>query len=331
MLGSMEMKKIITLFFITTLLTGCGGKSTKDWKGGVKSVEMTSKVVFRYNDSLFDDRGTGRYTYPIPLEEKEGIFDLKSFVVRDLGNILEFTVEFRRPIDREDMNGKSYQNGWAYQLVDIYIDKDHRPASGNTFALPGRNIEFNEDEAWDKVVVISPDSEKLVKNYITTNSDMLTLYNARNDIVPAHNVFAKTYSLVARVRKSDIGDPQSHWGYQVCVMGFNQDNEKRNGLFNMEVKSFASEIDFGGGTNYDGSPNIIDILSPDKKSQYSVMSQFRSSPYERENLVAILPMVYGKSKQKVPKFRQNSMVQPNYKQKAPIDRRYMEPLEGRRR
>ncbi|PCJ16952.1 MAG: hypothetical protein COB02_14900 [Candidatus Cloacimonadota bacterium] len=326
-----DLKKILTLVFITLFCVGCGGKSSKSWEGGVKPIELTKKIVFRYNDSLFDDRGAGRYTYPIPLEEKEGIFDLKSFVVRDLGNIIEFIIEFRRPIDQEDFNGRSYQNGWAYQLVDIYIDKDHRPVSGNTFSLPGRNIEFNEDEAWEKVVVVSPDSEKLIKNYITTNSDMRYLYEARNDIIPAHNVFSKTYSLVARVKKSDIGDPQSHWGYQVCVMGFNQENEKRNGLFNSEVRSFASETSFGGGTDYDGNPNIIDILSPDKKSQYGVMSQFRSNPYAKENLVAIIPMVYGKSKQNIPKFRQNSMVQPNNKQNNPIDRRYMEPLEGRRR
>lgn len=326
-----SIKLLGALVALSFFCLGCGGKSTKAWEGGVKSVEKTSKVVFRYNDSLFDDRGTGRYTYPILLEEKEGIFDLKSFVVRDLGNILEFVVEFRRPIDPEDINGKSYQNGWAYQLVDIYIDKDHKSVSGNTFALPGRNIEFNDDEAWDKVIVISPDSEKLVKNYITTNSDMRYLFDARNDIIPAHNVFSKTYTLVARVRKSEIGDPKPDWGYQICVMGFDQDNEKRNGLFNMEVKSFANETRFGGGTDYDGSPNVIDILSPDKKSQYSVMSQFKSNPYTKENLVAIIPMVYGKSKQNIPKFRQNSMVQPNKGQNAPIDRRYMEPLEGRRR
>jgi len=287
---------------------------------------QASTGVFAYRDSLYDDRGAGSYIYPVSLQNRSGLFDLRDFQVRDLGRMLEISLSFRAPIFQDDLNaflgmddfssqaesgsltqgdlntilsvkeqeGKPLPSNFFHQMIDIYIDMDHRPDSGNTFALPGRNIEFNPGEGWEKVVVIHPGSKRLIDTVATERSEWHELYKARSDILVPRDLKVRQYQIIVRVPKRDFPDtPVDQWGYQVCVMGYDPSNLARNGLFNREVRAFATDGHFGGGSDYEGNPNIIDILSPDKDSQFAVLSRFRSGPYSGEHILAILPMIYG--------------------------------------
>jgi carbohydrate-binding DOMON domain-containing protein len=323
------MKHFLLLVLIPVILlqTGCSGKTDEKRDGGFVS-RTPQHMVFSYRDSLFDDRGTGRYIYPVPLQsQKDGIFDLKAFNVRDKGDMYEFEMEFRRPIDRETVDGSSSANGWAYQLIDIYVDQDGIDGSGLTKSLPGRNVEFNSKEAWDKVIVVTPGNSAAIEKTLTENSEYRELHRFRKNILVPSHVYLKNYSIFARIPKARLGGNPQSWGFQVCVMGYDKYNVKRNGLFNMEVVTFATEEKFGGGTDYDGNTNVIDILSPDKNSQYKVLSSFVSSPYASENLPAIVPMIYRIDKQNVPKNRQKSMSRSKQSQYNTIEERYQAPVK----
>ena len=46
--------------------------------------------------------------------------------------------------------------GFATQMVFIFIDKDGEAGKGHTKSLPGLNVEFAPDSAWEKVIILSP-------------------------------------------------------------------------------------------------------------------------------------------------------------------------------
>ncbi|MBT3786238.1 hypothetical protein HOF92_14785 [bacterium] len=298
----MIIRFFILLFALLLLGFGCTQKKDSLHEFGVaQSLIGTDKVVFSYRDSRYDDRGTGKYVYPLSLRQRDGIFDLTHFQVRHLGKLIELSVGFRAPIEQEDLEliaqddaqGKTNQSGWFFQYLDIYVDTNRKEGSGNTFSLPGRNIEFNRDEGWEKVIVLSPGPQREVRGYLSAQSEKDWLYKVRNDVLVPNNVWVRQYQLTARIAFSEFESPDpANWGYQVCVMGYNSANLTRNGMLNSEVVSHATETEFGGGSNHYGNPNIIDVLSPNKKSQYMVLSTHRSGPYAGDHILAILPMVY---------------------------------------
>lgn len=312
---------IVTIATFTFGLFGCSSKKQEP-------SPSFSQPLFYFNDSLYDDRGSGKYTYPVPLQEKDGIFDMKSLIVRDLGISLEFEIVFLRPIDREGLDGQRYKKGWVYQLVDIYIDTDGIPGSGHQFALPGREVEFKKEEAWDRVIVLTPGSSRELEDYLSTLSEQKELYTARDDVIIPDSTFVKTFSLIARVPKSRIGPIVDRPGFQVCVMGYSPDNIGLEGMLNTEVLRFSTQDSFGGGTQAAGESNVIDVLSPDRNSQYQVLSAYRSGSYKAENVHPILPLIYPKSKQKVDKFRIKGTNRNETTTKTTIEDRYMSAPQG---
>ncbi len=315
--------------FFMLIFCGCSPRRQEPRVQGVALDRMRgSEGVFAYRDSFYDDRGSGRYIYPVALQDRNGLFDLREFQIRDLGRMLEIRISFRALILRQDLSaslslddfssqaesgsltqgdlnkiltvkereGRSLPADFFHQMIDIYIDTDHLPDSGRTFALPGRNIEFNANEGWEKVIVIHPGSRRLIDAVATERSEWHELYKARSDILVPSDIKLRQYQIIARVPRRDFpATPVQQWGFQVCVMGYEPSNLARNGLFNREVTAFATDTTFGGGSDYEGNPNVIDILSPDKDSQFAVLSRFRSGPYAGEHVLAILPMIYGTS------------------------------------
>jgi len=315
------LKRALLLFTTLLLFTGCSSKRQQPSPDFVKP-------LFILNDSLYDDRGPGTYTYPVALQDRDGIFDLKTLVVRDVGSSLEFEVVFLRPIHREGVQEERYQKGWVHQLIDIYLDLDRIPGSGYQFSLPGRDVEFKREEAWDRMILLTPGPSRDVEDYLTGLSENKALYEARTHIIVPDNVFVKTFSIIARVPKSRLGPMVEQPGIQVCVMGFSPDNLSLEGMQNAEVLRFPTQDSFGGGTEAHGESNLIDILSPDRDSQYQVLSAYRSSPYKPENLHPILPLIYPKSKQKAEKFRRKSTNRNETTTKPLIEDRYMSAPQG---
>ena len=46
--------------------------------------------------------------------------------------------------------------GFATQMVFIFIDTDGKEGSGHTEGVPGLNVQFAPGDAWDKLIILSP-------------------------------------------------------------------------------------------------------------------------------------------------------------------------------
>src|SRR5438105_1687485 len=93
------------------------------------------------SDPTGDDNGPGSYTYPTNAAYTKGSFDLKKLEVIDRGETVEFVVHVNADI-ADPWNSKSWPgggNGWSLQFVQVYIDQDNKPRSGQAYALPGIN------------------------------------------------------------------------------------------------------------------------------------------------------------------------------------------------
>jgi hypothetical protein len=116
-----------------------------------------------------DDVGDGSITYPRSSAFAPGDLDLRMLRVFAEGKDLRFEATLRNPIRNpasvhapgmgsEDLSVFARRGFYAFNL-DIYIDTDRVPGSGNTFTLPGRHAQIDPAHAWEKVVVLTPRPE----------------------------------------------------------------------------------------------------------------------------------------------------------------------------
>ncbi len=56
--------------------------------------------------------------------------------------------------------------GFAVQMVFIFIDTDHKEGSGFTKGIPGTNVMFAPADAWDRCIILSPQSAARVKQEV---------------------------------------------------------------------------------------------------------------------------------------------------------------------
>jgi carbohydrate-binding DOMON domain-containing protein len=241
-------------------------------------------------DPKGDDKGPGRYEYPTSFQGRFGFLDITRFRALDADRFVEFEVEFRRPVARVD--GTTEAKNYWLQLVDIYVDQDGRPGSGHTWALPGRNLVFDGSSGWEKVVLVTPGHSRALLQLVRDRSSEQELQQNRHDVIVPERVYPQAYSLKIMVPKADLGgEPQPHWGYQVLALGYNPRNLAYRQLQNMQVQRFADEEHFGGGTDYQGDPNVIDLLAPSKEVQYRWLSDYSSHQHREASRLAVVPMV----------------------------------------
>jgi hypothetical protein len=69
-----------------------------------------------------------------------------------------FGAPLKRPpeVRRSDAIRIELENEIYVQNVDIYVDQDPSPRNGVTEAVPGRNVVFAPEAAWEKVVILAP-------------------------------------------------------------------------------------------------------------------------------------------------------------------------------
>jgi len=275
----------------------------KKW---VVKQKLKKNIYFQIKDLKDDDKGPGYYTYPLARCFEQGIFDITKFTVENHGKNVWFRVEFREPII-PSWQGQSGDNGWLFQLIDIYIDKDQKPNSGFTWTLPGRHINFAKDSAWDVMVLLSPIRREKMIDYIKNKTErMEVVNNAKKILIPT---FYKVYprEIIGIVPKKELGEPKPSWGYQVFSLGFNyqpltNQEDRPDRFHNLEVYSFANEYYFGGGTDWNGDPNVIDILTPPGISQYKLLRNYESHTNPRLDVYPVISHIYRMIKPKPKKL-----------------------------
>jgi len=243
-------------------------------------------------DPSGDDDGPGTYTYPTDAVYKPGSFDLTELKIVPKGDTVELHVSVKAriedPWDSQAWGG----NGFSVQMAAIHIDTDHVKGSGVRDGLPGFNVRFAEDEAWDRVVIISPQGPTRLNSEIGMKASQWS-----DQIVVPKITRASGKTLIAVVETRQLGSPpQPGWGYQV-LMQSNEGFPAKTDLLTRKVNEFEGQHRFGGGTDFDNDPHVIDLLVPPGgdpvKKQHELLSKYAKAATEPKPAdLAVVPMVY---------------------------------------
>ncbi|MEM9103132.1 MAG: glucodextranase DOMON-like domain-containing protein [Pseudomonadota bacterium] len=214
------------------------------------SVSMSHAATVEFKDPKGDDFGNGTLIYPTDGVYKSGTFDLRKLQVKTSGDKVKFTTSVDRNL--EDPWGMG--SGFSLQMMFVFIDTT--PNAGHTKGLPGLNIQFDEKDAWDKVVILSPQKISRVKAEIKTKAAAMS-----KDILVAEKTKGKGKKISGTISLADLGagDP-SKWGYQVVVQS-NEGFPAKTDLLTRRVNEYEGQHRFGGGMDTDCDAHVVDILA----------------------------------------------------------------------
>jgi carbohydrate-binding DOMON domain-containing protein len=210
------------------------------------AVSATAQVKFE--DPAGDDNGPGEYVYPTDSVYTAGSFDLTSLELKVKGKSGSVAVSVNSNLDDPwGMGG-----GFAVQMIFVYIDNAE---GGHTDGLPGTNVKFAEGHEWDKCIILSPQQSGRVKQEVETKAEAMM----GSVIVPSRTT-GSGRTITGRIKMADLGegDPAT-WGYQV-VMQSNEGFPSDTDLLTRKVNEYEGQHRFGGGTDYDCDPHVMDIL-----------------------------------------------------------------------
>lgn len=207
-------------------------------------------------DPTGDDHGPGGYVYPTDAVYTAGSFDLTKLELVPRGNNVNVEVSVNAALDDPWRMGV----GFATQMVFVFIDNAE---GGHTETLPGLNVQFAEDHAWDKVVILSPQSFSRVKQEIESKVPA----EIAADVVVPNRVRGSGRTISATVKAADLGEgDMESWGYQVAVQS-NEGFPAETDLLTRKVNEFEGQHRFGGGSDYDCDPHVMDVLGENQAEQ----------------------------------------------------------------
>ena len=138
---------------------------------------QTSPLI-SVDDPEGDDNGDGSLVYPRDSAFRAGDLDLRSLRVFADGADLRFEATFRNTIRdpatviSPGMGSESMalfaRNGFFSFNLDIYLDTDRVPGSGNTVTLPGRRATLAPAHAWEKAIVLTPRPELIKREFVNS-------------------------------------------------------------------------------------------------------------------------------------------------------------------
>jgi len=242
-------------------------------------------------DPVGDDNGPGSYTYPTDPVYKPGSFDMTSFEVEEKKGEVVFRVGIRVPVE-DPWDSKSWGgNGFSLQFIQVYIDT--KPDSGFCEGLPGLNIRFKEGQCYEKVVLISPQPKERLQSEVQQKAGKL-----KEAVVIPKVTRARGKVIEAVVDANELGALGKGTGFQV-VMQSNEGYPDSKDLLTRKVNEYAGQHRFGGGSDYDCDPHVMDIIVPPGKggkgeveAQHKVLA-FTCDPNNPDASPKVeLPMVY---------------------------------------
>ncbi|NLS44762.1 MAG: hypothetical protein GX969_03365 [Firmicutes bacterium] len=243
--------------------------------GGVVSADPVP--VFEMKDPEGDDYGPGTYVYPTHKTFLPGLFDLTYFRVSHDVEYVYFDLTFR-----EITNPWNAPEGFSHQLINIYIDTTK--GAGRTDALnKGAMVAFDNRYAWDIYIKALGWGGCRV---FTSQDDKES--QGISDGIEA-GVLLDGKTIRVKVPLAIVGQPDPAWGYYVLIGSqdaFGEDDFR-------PVMKDPGPWTFGGGTNLDFNPNVIDILAPEggKSSQERQLGSYDAD----KGTLAVLVPVSGKT------------------------------------
>ena len=132
--------------------------------------------LLNIDDPEGDDNGGGALVYPGDSAYAPGDLDLRSLRAFAEPAGIRFEATFRNPIrhpstvhppgpSSEDLSAFARRGFYEFNL-DLYLDTDRVPGSGNTLTLPGRGATIAAADAWDKAIVLTPRPELMRRQLI---------------------------------------------------------------------------------------------------------------------------------------------------------------------
>jgi carbohydrate-binding DOMON domain-containing protein len=242
-----------------------------------------------FKDPVGDDDGPGGYTYPTDEAYAPGSFDLTDFSVTTKGDRVTFNVSLKSPL--KDTWGLG--SGFSTQMVFIFIQTENRQGNGFVDAVPGLNVKFAEADAWDKLVILSPQPAVRVEREVEARVSR----EQQAAIIVPDRAKGAGHTISASVDLDQLGggDP-SKWGYQVVIQS-NEGFPENLDLLTRKVNEVAVQHRFGGGTDDDCDPNVIDVLAgkgaggdEEIKAQHEMLS-YACNPDGSSKKMAVLKMV----------------------------------------
>jgi carbohydrate-binding DOMON domain-containing protein len=234
------------------------------------------EVVF--DDPKGDDNGPGTYTYPTDSVYKPGSFDITQLKVTQKGD--QVTFELSVNSDLEDRWGMGA--GFAVQFAFVHVKTG---PGGLTEGIPGTNVSFAPDSAWNKVVLLSPQSPTVMKREVKNKCDP-----AMRDAALTPVTRGKGRVISATVAKKELGEGDiTTWGYQV-LMQSNEGFSAFTDVGTRKVNATNGPHRFGGGDDGDCDPHVLDILgTPEQQKQWLA---YECAPDSSSIKKATLHMVY---------------------------------------
>ncbi len=308
--------------------------------GAASSALAAEEKLFVLKDPERDDHGAGSITYPLRSMNDlvPGSLDILSFSAWNVPDGTWFEVVFarapqkteRRPIDEGGTLLTDVAKLGFYTFnVDVYIDMDGKPGSGNTRMLPGRNVEVDPASAWEKAVVLTPLPEQagtlLRRTYAEverneareTKSETGKLTSEQKAEIKsevsrqvAESVF---FPDVVEIRGravrffvplSFLGGPaKADWGWVVASSGADvtgrydlvklaglKPDAPMDPLFIMRTAPGRTDRTFGGADDDDPTPPaLIDVIVPPGASQEKLLSDSNLKARTLPKLPAVVP------------------------------------------
>lgn len=211
-----------------------------------------SAQAVSFTDPTGDDDGPGTYVYPTDKVYGRGSFDLTGFTLKSNGGKVEVTASVNAVLEDAWSTGV----GFSTQMIFVFIDKDGKAGSGHVDGLSGLNIRFAPENAWEKVVLLSPLAPGRVKTEVEAKAA-----SVKSDVIIPTRTKGAGRTIFATFDAAALGegDPTT-WSYQVIVQsseGFPSGTD----LLTRKVNEYEGQHRFGGGSDDDCDPHVLDLLA----------------------------------------------------------------------
>ncbi len=301
--------------------------------GGAFAASAQSNItLFTMQDARGDDVGAGDLLYPDRPDFERGDLDLLSLSAEMADGGTWFTASFggaiRDPADQRGEIGperldRVARHGFYTLNLDIYIDTDRKPGSGSTATVPGRGVQVDRRDAWEKAIILTPRPE-IARTLMVGNARRVLEEQRRAQV---GNVSGDDYRNIeqvvdqtvdqryffptrVQVRSKEIrffvpdsflgGKANPAWSYTAFVTGANVQPRQR--LLDMPFKDEAFAVmqqQAGPGRSADrfgirpsadpAQPAIVDVLTTDPGLQARMLRDYDVVAGRQPRLVGVVP------------------------------------------